>query len=83
MWILRTFETRDVKPLLTFYKELVLSQIEYCIQLWYPTNKTELLKLEGLKRSFTNRIAYIQHLNYWNRLRNLRINSIQKEPRGI
>ena len=35
-WILRTFQTRDILPMLTLWKTLVLCEREYCSQLWNP-----------------------------------------------
>ena len=32
-WILRTFNTRDSLPMITLWKSLVLSRLEYCSQL--------------------------------------------------
>ena len=35
-WILRTFQTRSVKCMLTFWKSVMLPQLVYCCQLWAP-----------------------------------------------
>ena len=35
-WILRVFETRKLKPMLTLYRSLVVPRLEYCSQLWTP-----------------------------------------------
>ena len=35
-WILRTFQTREVLPMLTLWKQLVLCDHDYCSQLWNP-----------------------------------------------
>ena len=36
-WILRTFEARDEKTMLTLWKSLVIPHLDYCSQLWSPT----------------------------------------------
>ena len=46
-WVLRTFETREAKPLLTLYKALVLPHLEYCCQLWSPVGVGSICKLEA------------------------------------
>ena len=35
-WILRTFQTRDFTPMITLWRSLVLSEHDYCCQLWNP-----------------------------------------------
>ena len=35
---------------------------------WSPTKVTEIQLIEGLQRTFTSRIGGLQHLNYWERL---------------
>ena len=55
-WILSAFETRDELTLMTLYKSLVRSKLEFCCPLWH-TNKTEdIVKLETIQRSFTSKI---------------------------
>ena len=36
-WVLRTFRTRHRIPMLTLWKSLILSKLDYCSQLWSPT----------------------------------------------
>ena len=38
-WILRTFLTRETVPMLTLWKCLIRSKLEYCCQLWNPSRK--------------------------------------------
>ena len=40
-YMLRTFKTRDEITMLTLWKQLILPRIEYCSQLWYPTQKKQ------------------------------------------
>ena len=35
-WILRTFTSRDSTTLMTLFKALILSRLDYCSQLWSP-----------------------------------------------
>ena len=41
-WILRTFMTREVLPMLTLWKSLVQCKLDYCSQLWSPTRKGDI-----------------------------------------
>lgn len=77
-WILRTFRTRDRTCMLTLWKALVLPRLEYCCQLWSPNKTGEIMKLEALQRTFTSRIWGLQTLNYWERLTELGLYSLQR-----
>ena len=77
-WILRSFKTREVSPMLTLYKSLVLPIAEYCSQLWSPSALGQVRMLEGIQRTFTSRINGLQDLNYWDRLKELSMFSMQR-----
>lgn len=77
-WILRTFRTRDFRPMLTLYKSLVIPLLEYCCQLWSPWRAKEKQSLEAVQRSFTSRISNVRHLDYWARLRELDLYSLER-----
>ena len=77
-WILRTFETRDLLPMLTLYKSLVVPIAEYCCQLWNPAAIGDIAKLEGVQRTFTSRISGLQCFDYWERLKRLSLYSLQR-----
>ena len=63
-WVLSAFKTRDRITLVTLYKSLVRSHLEYCCPLWSPRKITDIQLIEGVQRSFTSRIWGVQHLNY-------------------
>ena len=77
-YILRTFKTRDETTMITLWKQLILPRIEYCSQLWSPRKKNNLQKIEGLQRTFTAYITNIRDLNYWARLKHLKLFSIER-----
>lgn len=77
-WILRTFRTRKRSPMLTLYKSLVIPLVEYCCQLWSPWRVGEKQSLETIQRSFTSKISDIQHLDYWARLQELDLYSLER-----
>ncbi|TOF84806.1 hypothetical protein CGJ15_26030, partial [Vibrio parahaemolyticus] len=64
-WIMRTFKTREAKPMMTLFRSLVLSRLEYCCTLTAPFKAGEIADLENVQRTFTARITEIKHLNYW------------------
>ena len=77
-WMLRTFRTRDTLPMMTLFKLLVLSRIEYCSVLTSPYMKGEIETLESIQRSFTAHISSVKHLDYWERLQSLKLYSLER-----
>ena len=77
-WILRTFENRSELLMLTLFKSIVLSRIDYASQLWSPYKKSYICALEKIQRSFTKYIAGYQNLPYSERLKSLRLYSLQR-----
>ena len=77
-WVLSVFHTRNPTIMLTLYKSMVRSVLEYCCPLWNPCKISEIQELEGVQRTFTARIAGFQHLDYWERLRKLSLMSLQR-----
>ena len=56
----------------------VLSLLEYCCQLWNPWNAKDIQAIEAVQRTFTYKIAEVQNLNYWERLHELKLYSLQR-----
>lgn len=77
-WILRTFQTRSERCMPTLWKALVLPRLEYNCQLWSPQKLSEISEVEAPQRTFTSKIQGVQHLNYWERLGELRLYSLQR-----
>ena len=77
-WILRTFQTRDPLTMLSLWKTLVLSDHDYCSQLWNPVRVGDIQSLELLQRSFIRKIRGTQHLSYWEQLESLGLYSLQR-----
>ena len=77
-WILRTFNTRERLPMITLWKSLVLSRLEYCSQLWCPLKKGEIQALEMVQRSFLRKINGIHSLSYWEQLKELKMYSLER-----
>ena len=76
--VLRTFQTRDRKPMLTLWKSLILSEHDYCCQLWNPHRTGEVQSLEVLQHFFIKKISGVSHLSYWDQLSKLKMYSLER-----
>ena len=70
-WILRTFYTTDSITMLTLFKSIVLSRLDYDSQLWSPFLIKHLTQLEKIQRAFTKHIARMNDMPYHERLKSL------------
>ena len=78
-WILRTFESRCSNLMLTLWKTLVISILDYCSQLWCPTLKGEIQQIEELQKNFTRKIHMENRCDdYWDRLASLHLYSLER-----
>ena len=80
-WILRSFKTRNADTMMTLYKQLVRSGLEYCCPLWSPNEEGLKKKIENVQRSFTRRIEGLTGTgrpSYWDRLKLLNIYSMER-----
>ena len=77
-WVLSVFRSRDAILMLTLYKSLIRSHLEYCCPIWHPSKVGDIQKLENVQRSFTSKISGLQNLNYWDRLKKLKLLSLQR-----
>ena len=64
--------------MMTLYKSLVRSHLEYCCPLWNPSSSSDIKQLESVQRTFTSKIWGVQHLDYWDRLKALGLMSLQR-----
>ena len=80
-WALSVFKTRSKDEMMLLYKTYVRSHLEYCCPLWNPcgaNSVTSIKLLEGVQRSFTSKISSLYHLDYWQRLKQLKLMSLQR-----
>ena len=77
-WLLSAFKSRSSFVLMTLYKSLVRSLLEYCCPLWSPFSIHELQTLESVQRRLTSKIAGLERLDYWSRLQSLGLMSLQR-----
>ena len=77
-WILRTFATREEQPMITLWKSLARSRLEYCSQLWCPLKKGDIQNVEMVQRSFIRKITGMRDLSYWEQLKKLKMYSLER-----
>ncbi|KAL5256922.1 hypothetical protein ACHWQZ_G012005 [Mnemiopsis leidyi] len=64
--------------MLQLYKSLIRCRAEYCSPLWSPTKITDIQLIETVQRQFTRRIHGLGDMNYWDRLKELKLKSLQR-----
>ena len=77
-WVLRTFKTRQEKPMLLLFKMLILPVLEYCSVLWSPQDVGSIQKLESVQWSFVRKIWSNVESDYWLRLKSFNMYSLQR-----
>ena len=77
-WIFSVFQSREEFTMMTLYKSLVRSRLEFCSPLWTSNKIDDIIKIETIQRSFTSRIEGYREIDYWDRLRCLRLMSLQR-----
>ena len=79
-WALRTFSTREKKCMITIWNSQIRPIIDYCSPLWSPKpwNYKEIDFLEETLRSFTSQINGMKDYDYAQRLKSLKMYSIQR-----
>ena len=77
-WILRTFSSRESTVMMTLFKSLVLSSLDYGSQLWSPTKIHHIIMIEKFEKAFTKHTKGFSSFSYQERLSNLKIYSIQR-----
>ena len=78
-WALSVFSDRSPVVMITLFKSLIRSLLEYACPLWCGLSLQNLRDLEAIQRSFTNKVicpAYVS--DYWERLKYLNLMSLQR-----
>ena len=76
--LLRTFETREVCPMLKMFNSFIRSKLEYCSMIWNPHKKEEIDKIERIQRNFTSKIKGLEQMDYHERLKKLGLYSLER-----
>ena len=77
-WALRTFRRRSKLVMLTIWKSLVQSKLDYTSQLWSPADQASIGELESVSRHFTAKIDGMAGMDYWQRLASLSLYSQER-----
>ena len=77
-WVLSVFYTRSPEIMLTLYKSMVRSLLEFSSPLWNPTKVVDIQELESVQKTFTSKIGGCKDLDYWERLKKLSLMSLQR-----
>ena len=64
--------------MLTIWKSLIQSKMDYCSQLWAPTDQASISRLESVARNFTSQISGMENKDYWERLHDLHLYSQER-----
>lgn len=77
-WTLRTFQSRSQEVVMLLYKTYVRPILEYSCALWSPHLIKDITAIEAIQRSITAKIEGLENLNYWERLKELNLYSLQR-----
>ena len=69
--------SRDVPTLIRAFKTYVRPILEYASCVWSPTYSTAIKLIETVQRKFTKRLPGYSHLDYTNRLKRLKMESLE------
>ena len=77
-WALGVFRDRSTTVMLTIWKSLIRCKLEYCCPLWHPHKLENIKTIEDVQRFFTRHIVGMQDADYWERLKRLKLQSLQR-----
>ena len=77
-WTLSVFSDRSELNMMTLYKMMIRPRVEYCSPLWHPHKISDIQTLENIQRSFTSKIEGYSNYDYHQRLKLLKIPSLQR-----
>ena len=77
-WIMRSFHCRKTYFMKHMYKTLVIPHVDYCSQLWMPTEIQEIEKIEKLQRDYFRNIPQLRGKNYWDQMNIMKMLSLQR-----
>ena len=77
-WVLSVFSYRSPGVMLTLFKSLVRSRLEYSCPVWNPSLTGDIKRIESTQRSFTRHVSGCLALSYWDRIKKLGLMSLQR-----
>ena len=76
--LLTKFNTREPDLMIKMFNSYVRSKLEYCSLVWNLWKKEEIDKIERVQKNFTSKIEGMEKLNYHQRLKKLRMYSMER-----
>ena len=73
----RCFLSREKDSLILAYKIYVRPILEYCLNVWSPSLKRDILFIEAVQRRFTKRLPGMSNISYHVRLNLLKLESLE------
>ena len=67
--------------MVTVWKSIIQSKLDYCPQHWSPNNQGNIVKLEAVAKNFTSQISGLDGHDYWERLTNINMYSRSAEEK--
>ena len=67
--ILRTLNTRETTTMMTLFKSLLLSRLDYASHVWFPYSLKSIYLIEYVQRSLTKHISGIRNRSCDKRLK--------------
>ena len=77
-WISRSFFRNTISFKRMLWRTYIQSVIDYGSQVWAPIDPVQIAKLEGLLKTYSQGVYGLDKMNYWNRLKEMRLSSIQR-----
>ena len=77
-WVLSVFHTRSNDTMITLYKTMVRSLLEYCSPLWNPVKISDIQELESVQKAYLSKIDGLKGFLYWDCLKRLSLMSLQR-----
>ena len=77
-WTMRTFQSRKRDVVLLLYKTYVRPRLEYGCAVWSPHLMKDINSIEAVQRSVTAKIEGLENMNYWERIDELGLYSLQR-----
>ena len=59
--------------MITIWKSLIQPKLDYCSQLWSPSDQASIAMLESVQRNFTSMVSGMQGKDYMDRLAGLKM----------
>ena len=77
-WGLRSFRRRNKKTMKSIWQCLVQPKIDYCSQLWSPSDQQSINQIESVQRHFISKVSGLDDMSYWDKLKAMRFYSQER-----